>query len=518
MRRLTPSPASSDSIDPMLLLGIDAGTTAVKAALFEPTGRCLGIDREEYRLSTPQPDWAELDPEIYWQACRRAVRRVLQEAAAAPDQVVALGVSSQGETTIATGEDGRPLRSALVWLDNRAVQEAAFLAEQLGERAYVTTGVPDVGPTWTACKLLWLKKHEPEVFASAHKFLLVQDFLVHRLTGEYVTEGAVASTTLLYDIVQRSWWDDALAVVGVEARRLPTISRAGAVAGTLTAGAAEALGLRQKTLVVLGGMDQAAGAVGAGNIVPGMVSESTGAALAVQVTIPTAEVDRSRRTPVYIHSVPGLYLFVPICPTAGMALKWFRDGFGAGGAAANGADDGYEQLTALAAQVPPGAEGLVMLPHLMGAFSPEYNMAARGVFSGFTLGHHKGHFVRAILEAVAFMLRRNLELVAQAGIAASEVRTSGGGARSLLWTQIKADVCGLPVITLANEETALLGDAILAGVASGVFASIEEGCRRMVAERGRILPGPNAAAYADGYRRYCDLNDSLDGYFRRSYT
>lgn len=503
-----------------LLLGIDAGTTSVKAGLFEPTGRCLGVGREEYQLSTPRADWAELDPEIYWQACYRAVRSALRNAEADPARVIALGVSSQGETTIPLAADGRPLRPALVWLDNRATEEARWLTERFGTQAYATTGIPDIGPTWTACKLLWLRQHEPEVFQQADKFLLVQDFLVHRLTGEFATEGAVACTTLLYDIVQHRWWDEMLAAVGVEPGRLAAILRPGAVAGTLTRDAAAALGLTQKTLVVLGGMDQAAGAVGAGNIAPGVVSESTGAALAVQVTIPTPDVDRSERTPVYVHSIPGLYLFVPVCPTAGMAFKWFRDVFGEAemAAAAGEGDDGYERLTALAADVLPGAEGLVMLPHLMGAFSPEYNMAARGVFSGFTLGHHKGHFVRAILEAVAFMLRRNLELIAQAGITANEVRTSGGGARSSLWTQIKADVCGLPVIRLANEETALLGDAILAGVASGVFASIEEGCGRMVAERGRMLPGPSAAAYADGYRRYCDLNDSLDGYFRRSYA
>jgi sugar (pentulose or hexulose) kinase len=502
-----------------LLLGIDAGTTSLKAGIFTPDGTCLGIGREEYTLRTPQPEWAELEAETYWGGCVRSVRQALAASGVDPAGVVALAVSSQGETTIPVNAQGRALRPAIVWLDNRAGREAGQLAAQFGSRAYRMTGIPDIAPTWTACKLAWLREHEPKVFAAAYKFLLVQDYLVHHLCGEFVTEGAVACTTLLYDIVRHDWWEEVLAAVGVEPRRLASIARPGAAVGKLTASAAETLGLPPGVLVVLGGMDQAVGAIGAGNVAPGMVSESTGAALAVQVTIASPDVDQSARTPVYVHSVPGRYLFVPVCPTAGMALKWFRDVFGQEEiASARQANmDSYDLLTALAAQIAPGSDGLVMLPHLMGAYSPEYNMSARGVFSGFTLGHRKGHFVRAILEAVAFILRRNLDLVAQAGVPVKEVRSGGGGARSLLWNQIKADVCGVPVVTLANEETALLGDAILAGVASGVFSSIEEGSQSMVAVGGRMEPGPQQAAYARAYRRYCDLNDSLDTHFRNSY-
>jgi len=497
-----------------LLVGIDAGTTSLKAGAFEPDGHCLGVTREEYPLSTPAPDRAEMESEIYWQACVRAVRALLKDLE--PGEVSAMAVSSQGETTIAVDPRGRSLGPALVWLDNRATREAEDLASILGSVTYEVTGIPEVTPTWTACKLLWLRRHQPELFRHASKFLLVQDFLIHRLTGDFVTEGAVACTSLLYNIVRHAWWPKALDAVGIETERLPTIASPGSVAGRLTGPAAESLGLSAGIPVVMGGMDQAAGAVGVGNILPGMVSETTGGALAVQVTIPDPTIDESQRVPVCVHSAPGCYLFEPVSPTGGMSLKWFRDTFCEceRDEARRAGTDVYELLTKQAAEVSPGSDGLVMLPHLSGAFSPDYNPEARGSFTGFALGHRKEHFIRAILEAVAFTLRRNLELVEQAGVLVREVRSSGGGARSVLWNQIKADVCGVPVVTLANEEAAVLGDAILAGVAVGEFASLEEGCARMVALSGRVEPGPEQAAHVEAYHRFCDLNRTLEPFFR----
>jgi len=267
-------------------------------------------------------------------------------------------------------------------------------------------------------------------------------------------------------------------------------------------------------------MDQAVGAIGAGNFKPGIVSESTGAALAIQATISDPMIDRSQVVPVYYHSVPGMYLFVPVCPTAGMAFKWLRDAFFQEEVkkAAREKKDPYDRLTDLAREIPAGSDGLIMLPHLMGAFSPETNLAARGSFTGFTLSHTRAHFVRALLEGVAFMLRQNLEFIERTGLEVKEIRSTGGGARSQLWNQIKADVCNRPVVTLANEETSLLGNAILAGVASGIFQSIEEGCRSMVAVKESIQPGSDAAAYAAPYKMYCELDHQLSSYYRASFA
>ncbi len=310
-----------------LLLGIDAGTTSIKAGLFRPDGQCMALARQEYQLSTPQASWAELDPGVYWRACVTAARKVLQETDVKPQEVIALSVSSQGETLITLDSMGRSIRPAIIWLDNRATREAGTLGEKFSAAVYEVTGIPEIIPTWTACKILWLKQNEPAIFARARKFLLVQDYLIYRLTGEYVTNGSVSCTTLYFDILHHQWWQPILDEIQIGSERLPALVLPGAVAGTVSEGAASEIGLPQTIKVIAGGMDQSVGAIGAGNIQPGIVSETTGAALTIQATIPAPDMDKNRVVPIYSHSVPGSYLFVPVCPTAGMAYKWFRDTF-----------------------------------------------------------------------------------------------------------------------------------------------------------------------------------------------
>ena len=502
-----------------LLLALDVGTTSVKAGLFQADGVCLGTALQEYVLISKSADQAELDAETYWQAACKTIKQVVVSAKINAAEIAGLTVSSQGETTIALDGAGTPLRNALVWLDNRAGVQSEQLKALLGDEVYERTGIPDVVATWPACKILWIKQNEPQIFAKAAKFVLVQDFLVQRLCGNFVTDGSISCTTLLYDITTHDWWPKALQAVGINESQLPRLLPVGASAGTLTASVAAELGLSTQTRVVLGGMDQSVGAIGAGNIGAGVISETTGAALAIQASILDPMVDKSKQTPVYVHSVPGEYLFVPVCPTAGMAFKWFKDQF-CGEEIAQAEREGssvYELLNRLAESVPAGSDGLVMLPHLMGAFSPESNPAAKGVFSGFTLHHGRGHFIRAIQEGVAFMLRRNLELIERSGVEITEVRTTGGGSRGKLWNQIKADVCNRPFVTLENEDTALVGDAILAGVACGIYQTVAEGVKAMVRLQAKVLPGENVDAYQKAYERYCGLDNSLADYFKQNY-
>jgi xylulokinase len=501
------------------LLSLDVGTTSVKAGLFQPDGQCLASSSQEYCLISNSADEAELEPAMYWQAACQTVRAVLAQSKVNPSAVLGLSVSSQGETTVVLDKFGQPLRNALVWLDNRATQQALVLKERLGSEVYAHTGIPEIVPTWTACKILWIKENEPELFAKIDKILLVQDYLVYCMTGRYVTDGSISCTTLFYDIVQNNWWPKALDAVGIRREQLARVQKPGSVVGTLTANAANAFGLTTQVRVICGGMDQAVGAIGAGNIGGGIISETTGAALAIQASIADPLIDRSCQTPVYVHSVVGEYLFVPVCPTAGMTFKWFKDQFGE--AETDQAEiEGlsvYDLLNSLAEDVPAGSDGLVLLPHLMGAFSPQSNPSARGVFCGFTLHHRRGHFVRAIQEGVAFMLRRNLELIETSGVKILEIRSTGGGARGELWNQIKANVCNRPFVLLDNEDTGLVGDAILAGVACGVFPSISEGVNSMVHVKKTVLPGKDVAVYENAYRRYCDLDETLSGFFRRNY-
>jgi sugar (pentulose or hexulose) kinase len=362
-----------------------------------------------------------------------------------------------------------------------------------------------------------MRIHEPQVFARSAKFLLLEDFLLYRMTGRYITETALQTSSLFLDIQRKAWWQEMLEYVGITADQLGELMDPGEIAAPLSLAGAEALGLTTHTLAVTGSMDQAIGAVGAGNTSPGVVTESTGGAMAIVVSLDKPLYDPQRRVPCYFHARKDAYCLLPWVQTAGMALKWFRDQFytlEAQTATAQNLDP-YDLMTQSASQVPPGSEGLVVLPHLEGAFCPEFNPAARAVFYGATLRHTRAHFTRAILESVAYMLKKNLNLVEGLGVPVREIRSIGGGARSELWLQIKADVLQKPVITVQVEEAALLGAAITAATATGTFASLEEGVERMVRLRRRIEPDPsNTAVYRQGYAAFLELYDRLAPMFR----
>ena len=301
----------------------------------------------------------------------------------------------------------------------------------------------------------------------------------------------------------------------VDEEQLPEIRESGEPIGSMIPDVAKELGLREETIVCTGALDQAAGAVGVGNIRPGVFSENTGAALAICATVDHPIMDPKRRMPCHYHAIPDTYM-AHTFTTGGMVLKWFRDMFchqeiRVGALAGM---DPYDLLASEANQVDPGADGLVMLPHLGGAMAPEVNPKAKGVFYGFTLRHTKAHFVRAILEAIACIVRRNIEVLEELGIRVNEIRCLGGGARSPVWNQIKADVTGRPVLTMANEEAACLGASIIAGVGVGMFKSLEEACGRMVKTRERYAPNSsNEKVYTDNYDKYVELYDSLAGMF-----
>jgi xylulokinase len=499
-------------------LGIDAGTTALKAALFDLDGRLLALDRQEYALFTPSPAVVELDAEAYWRACCRAVRAVVKRSGARIAEIASLCISSQGETLVPVDGAGTPTRNAIVWLDNRAVEEARLIGDQFDlAELYHTTGQPEVTPTWPAPKILWIKRHEPEVFARSARFLLLEDYLLQRMTGQFVTEYGLQTSSLLLDIRNKRWWQPMLDFVGVLPERLGCLMEPGAVVGPLSLEGAAALGLSTRTLAVTGAMDQAVGAVGAGNVVPGIVSETTGGALAIVVTLDRPLFDPARRVPCHYHARQSTYCLLPWVQTAGMALKWLRDQFFPleAQAAREGGRDPYDVMTALAAQIPAGSEGLVVLPHREGATCPEFNPAAKAVFYGATLRHTRAHFVRGIMEAVAYTLKRNLDIVEQLGVGVKEIRSMGGGARSGLWLQIKADVLQKPVAAVAVEEAACLGAALLGATATGHFASLNEGVARMVRLREPVQPDPaNADVYAQSYVRYLELYERLAPMFR----
>jgi sugar (pentulose or hexulose) kinase len=494
-------------------LAIDAGTTSLKAALFDTQGRMLALERCEYTLLTPAPNVVELEAEVYWQALTSTVRSVLVHSRVPPQEVATLCISSQGETFIPVDAHGSPLSRAIVWLDNRAGEEARLIAEHFGlDEVFNRSGQPDVAPTWPACKMLWMRRHTPETFERTYKFLWLEDYLLYRLTAQAVTSQAQQTSSLLLDIQARDWWPAMMEFVGITPDKLGCLAKPGEPVGNLQAQAAEELGLTTHTLAVAGSMDQAIAALGAGDITPGRVVESTGGALGIVATLDAPLFDPQRRIPCYLHALPDTYCLLPWGQTAGMALKWFRDQFFSleADAARQAGRDPYDDMTAQAAQVPPGCDGLVVLPHLEGAFCPEFNPNARAVFFGATLRNSRAHFIRAILESVAYMLKRNLDLLEGLGIPVETITSLGGGARSPLWLQIKADVLQKPVNTIQVEEAACLGAAILGAVATGVYSDYPAAVASMVHYKEALQPDPNHRdVYRQGYEEYIELYDRL---------
>jgi sugar (pentulose or hexulose) kinase len=507
------------SAEPRVFLGIDAGTTALKAALFDGDGRLLAADLQEYTLETPAPAVVELDAEVYWQACCAAVRGALHRGHVDPARVAALSIASQGETLVPLDASGVPLRKAIVWLDNRAAEEAAIINASFPvEEAYRRTGQPEIAPTWPACKILWMRRHEPEVFRKAAHFLLLEDFLLHRLTGRAVTEYGVQTSSLLLDIQAKRWWASMLDFIGVSEDRLGCLVEPGAVVGPLSCAGAAALGLRPATMVVTGSLDQTVGALSAGSVVPGIVSETTGGAIASVVTIPLPAFDPGRRVPCHYHARPDTYALLPWGQTAGMAMRWFRDRFFEAEVIAgrSAGEDPYNVMTRMAAEAPPGSAGVIALPHLEGAACPEYDPTARGVIFGLDLRHGREHIVRAIMESVGYMLKSHLAIVRSMGLPVSEVRSLGGGARSDLWLQIKADILQLPVHRVEADEATCLGAAMLAAVAVGAYPDLETATAHTVHVTHTFWPQAGlAAVYEDGYERYTELYRRLKPMFAR---
>lgn len=428
----------------MNLMGIDVGTTSVKTAVFNEKLEMLTSSNIDYIIES-HGDIVEFDGEKYWETIKTELENL-------EIPVDALAIDTQCETLILTDDEGNPVRKAIVWLDNRATKEAAFLENHFGrKKVYEITGQPEITATWPACKLLWVKNNEPEIWAKTKKIFLLEDYLLYKLTGEFVTEKTLQSSTIYFDINRGTWWDDMLEVIGVTPDMLPRLCDSG-----------EYIGDYKGIKIVTGAMDQVSGAIGAGVIKKGIISEMTGTTMVIfSPTDAIPEFDESSIVPCH-YNYDGKYCLLTWSSTAGMALKWFKNAFCE--------NFSFKELDELAEKIEPGCNGLTFLPYLCGSTMPKYNPDARGSFTGITPEHTRAHFVRSIMEAISCTLKENLDYI---GADVTEIRAMGGGANSPLWCQMKADMTGKTLHTLKNSETACLGGAILAGVGTGVFESVE---------------------------------------------
>jgi xylulokinase len=497
-------------------LAIDIGTSAVKAACFDRDGHRLGCVTIEYALDLLPTGRVECDPDVYWQAVVRASRMARREAEAEHGrlEIVALAVTSQAETLLCLNSGGSPLRPAIVWLDNRSTAEAIELGEHLGIRTiHAFTGQMLSLPTSPASKILWLTRNEPDLTRATATFCLVGDWIARKLTGAIVGDITSYPTSLLLDVNTRAWWGTMLDLLGLTPGKLVSLVPPGTVVGTLTQAAAEEMDLDPHVPLVSGAMDTIAGAVGAGNLSPGLLTEATGSYLAPVLCLEALPPFMDPGFPVLLHAVPDLYCALPYGQTAGAALRWLYDILMPMGPGDGSARD-YGALIAEAELVPPGSEGLTFLPHLAGSGFPDWDPSASGLVAGIRLGHGRGHLVRAGLEAVAFMLRASIEGLRDTGATIEGVTSLGPAARSIPWLQIKADVCQLPVARLEEGEASLLGAAMLAAVACGERTDLRIAASAMTRVAETIQPDVRLReVYDEAYARY-RARSRGDGAFR----
>jgi len=479
-----------------LLLGIDVGTTAVKAVVVADTGQVVGEASAEYRLSRPREGWVEQEPEDWWRLLVRCTREACKGRS---EQISALALSTQGDTAVALDEEGRALRPAITWLDTRA----GGLTEELRSRLplarwYELTGtVP--GPFAAALKVPWLRQHEPTVAAGMKRYALVADFLCQRLTGRAVVDLPNASRTLVLDIRQRAWCPELLDIFGIPAEALPEVRASGEPIGGLLPEAAAELGLRVDTVVCTGGHDQTCAAVGAGVTRPGEVLLSCGTAWVVLAPIEQPPAPEEHRLAVYCHAARDRWAALGAY-AGGSVFNWLRDEWSKGEVQTAG----LETLAAEAEQAGEGAP-LLFLPHFYGSTGPARAPEARGALIGLSLHTSRGDIVRALFEGVAFETRSNVRALEQMATAVSSLRMIGGGAKSRLWAQIVADVCGVNVLLPVVREAAAYGAALLAGVGVGIFDRTEEITDRLTIA-AEVQPDPNRhQRYERQYELY--IND-----------
>ena len=492
-----------------LLLGFDVGTSAVKAGAFDLTGVAVARASRPVPLQTPFDGACEVDPRAYWDALRGACADIWA-ADVDPRRIRALAVAAHAETLLPLDRDLEPVRPGIVWVDTRSSREADELADQFGiAELTLRSGQPRMIPMWPATKLLWLRRHEPERIADVRWWLQPLDYLVARLTGRVASDVSEYSSSLLLDIGSRTWWEPMLEALDLTRAALPELVPAGTPLGPASDQARRELGLAGETVVVMGGFDQACTAVGAGNVRHGVLSESTGTSLAAIATIDRPPAPGGA-VPCHAHVAPDRYFLCAHNPAAGSILSWFHAEFAPGLS--------LVELDREAASVAPGSEGLVVLPAFSGTATPSFDAAARGVFFGLTLRHERRHLVRSILEGVAFALADLIDAERALGIEPHELRSVGGGAGSAVWSQIKADVTGLPVFTTASPDLAgALGAAVVAGVGSGLVASVEEGVDTLVRLAGRFEPDLSVAeAYVAARETYRGLYPAVAPLYARA--
>jgi len=474
-------------------------------------GRVVASGTQDHQpFASPQLGWAEQDPRDWWRACGLAVRKALQKSGARAEEVACVGFSGQMHGAVLLDAAGEVVRPALIWCDQRTEKQSQELAARFTTEKLIQLTCNPPLTNFTLTKLLWVRENEPQLWARVRHVMLPKDYVRYRLTGDRSIDQADASGTLLLDVARRAWSKEVLSGTGIDESFLPKLCESPDVCGKLSAEGATATGLKIGTPVVAGAGDQAAGAVGMGIVGAGVVSATIGTSGVVFAATDRPALDPRGRLHTFCHAIPGRWHVMGVTQAAGLSLRWFRDTFGLQkNAQGVGERDPYEFLSEEAAAAPPGAEGLLWAPYLMGERTPHLDPNARGALVGITPSHGRGHIIRAILEGVAFSLKDSFSIFDEMRVPVKQIRLGGGGARSPLWRQIQADVYAHEVGIVEAEEGAAYGAAILAAVGAHHFASVDEACDAVIRVAARITPSPASATLQATYAKFRRLYPAL---------
>lgn len=490
------------------ILTIDIGTTACKTIIFDLEGNILAKSNREYPTYTPQIEWAEQDPNDWWAECVNGIRQCLQTVDG--DDIIAIGLSSQRETVVPIDRDGNILYRAVSWMDRRSRSEAQELSDVFGkENIHKITGlIPD--STFTATKLLWFKKFAPDILKKAVVFLQPKEFIGYKLTGVAATDYSLASRTMMLDVNRRAWWSEIFDYIGVRETQFPKIFYSDEVFGYLKEDVARFLGLKSGIPVVVGGGDRPLEAIGAG-IVGGRVMESTGTATNVSMSSVKFPENLDKRVVCSCHAIRNHYLIEQGISTSGTILRWVRDNFYK--AEKEKYENIYEIIDTEASSSAPGANGVILLPFFMGSRATRWNPDAKGVLFGLTLTHSRSDIARSVLEGISYEIRACIEILESMGLKVENIISMGGGAKSPVWSQIKADILGKKVIVEKVSEAASKGAMLLASVGVGARKNLIEEKRDVLVE---YVPNENnKPVYDKMFDIYNDLYNSVVTLFSR---
>ena len=487
----------------MWFLGMDVGTGGTRAVVVNAAGKLMGAASSEHApFRAEHPGWAEQDPEDWWRAAQEAIRGALTATPEPREPIAAIALTGQMHGAVMLDENGAVLRPALIWCDTRTQPECDWLTAKIGYERLIELTCNPALPNFTLTKLLWVKTHQPEIFAKIRHVMCPKDYVRYRLTGEFAIDVQEASGTLLLDVTHRRWSREVAEAAGIDMNWLPKVYESPEICARISEKAAGLTGLKAGTPVAAGAGDQGAGAVGMGILQPGSVSATIGTSGVVFAATAEPTKDPKGRIHTFCHAVPGRWHVMGVTQSAGLSLNWLRGTFFAG--------QSYDSLSEGAAKIPAGSEGLEWAPYLLGERTPHLDPEVRAAFAGIGVQHTASHFVRAVLEGVAYSLQDTFTLFHDLGIPVTAIRLGGGGARGALWRKIQAGIYGKAVEVLVAEEGGAFGCALMAGVGAGHWQNLDEACAQAIKVAERIEPdAADVAAYKTGYGNWRKLYPAL---------